>query len=443
MDELRRLPHSLEAEQAVVGSMLLDSRCIPDAIELLQSGDFYLPAHRDIFETIYEMFLAGDVVDPVTVLGRMRVRGVYDETTSREYVGRLLDATPTAAHVRQYSSIVREQSILRQVAQVAGDIQALALEPAVEAHAVLDSAEQRIYDIRQGRSSQDLYKIPVVLVDVYRQIKELSEAGGRLPGLSTGFPSVDLKIGGLINSNLIILASRPGMGKTSIALNIALHATRSSGKTVVFFSLEMSREQLVKRLLSTEASVDSNVLLTGALSPQDWSKVGAAAAALSNVALLFDDNPAISVAEIKAKCRRVTNLGMIVVDYLQLMQGTPGKRFDNRTTEVGDISRSLKIMAKELDVPVVCLSQLSRETAKRGKKPVLSDLRESGAIEQDADVVLFLHRDDYYNEESTEHNLAQVIIGKNRHGETGEVDLLWEGQYTRFAQEWRQEGQHE
>ena len=439
MDEVRRMPHSVEAEQAVVGSMMLDYRCIPEVIELVEAEDFYLPVHRDIFETVYAMFVAGDVIDPVTALGAMKARNVYDEQTSYDYVMRLMDITPTAAHARHYSELVREQSLLRHIAEAAIDIQGMVFERQGDASTVLDAAEQRIYDIRKGRSSNQLYRIPVVLVDVYRQIKEMVEAGGHLPGLQTGIPELDHYLGGLINANFILIASRPGMGKTSIALNIALHATRSSGKAVVFFSLEMSREQLVTRLLSSEARVPSNALLMGTLSSGDWPRLGKSAAELSKLELLFDDNPSISVAEMKAKCRRVQNLGLIVIDYLQLMQGSPGKRFDNRTTEVGEISRSLKIMAKELNVPVLCLSQLSRESEKRSKKrPMLSDLRESGAIEQDADSVMFLYRGDYYDDEDAQPGDAEIIIAKNRHGETATIKVNWEGQFTTFSsREWK------
>jgi len=303
---------------------------------------------------------------------------------------------------------------------------------------VLDSAEQSIYDIRQGRENTSLHEIPKVLLEVYQNIRELAESGGRLPGLPTGIRELDDAIGGLVNSNFILVASRPGMGKTSFALGLGLHAARSSGKAVVFFSLEMSRGQLVTRLLSSESGVGSQTLLTGSLTPDDWKRVGEASGALSQIPYLFDDNPAISVGEMKAKCRRVKNLGLIVIDYLQLMQGTPGKRYDNRTGEVGEISRSLKIMAKELGVPVLCCSQLSRENEKRGdKRPMLSDLRESGAIEQDADVVMFLYREDYYagqrGEASETPGLAECIIAKNRHGRTGMLQLHWSGESTSFT----------
>ena len=439
MDELRRLPHSIEAEQAVIGSILLDARCVPEVVERLTRDDFYMPAHQDIFDTVFAMFSAGAIIDPVTVLGEMKNRGVYDENASRDYISRLLDITPTAAHVRQYSELVAQQSLLRRLDGAAGEISEQAREAGADADAVLDSAEQRIFDIRKGKQTESLFPLPVVLQSVYKNIRELSDSGGRLPGIPSGIGVLDDYIGGLINSNFILVASRPGMGKTSFALGIGLHAARAVGKAVVFFSLEMSRDQLVMRLLSGQSRVSSQTLLTGALSAEDWRRVGEASGELSQLPYLFDDNPAISVAEMKAKCRRVPNLGLIVIDYLQLMQGSPGKRFDNRTNEVGEISRSLKIMAKELNVPVLCCSQLSRENEKRGdKRPMLSDLRESGAIEQDADVVMFLYRDEYYNKEDGDPNSAECIVAKNRHGQTGSINLHWTGELTTFtAQETR------
>lgn len=434
MDELRRLPHNIEAEQAVIGSMLLDTSCIPDVVERLGRDDFYLPAHQDIFDTLYGMFASHTVIDPVTVLGEMKNRGVYDENSSRSYVERLLDITPTAAHVKQYAELVRAQAVLRRLDDAAGQISELARSPGADSDMVLDSAEQSIYDIRKGRENTSLHQIPVVLLEVYQHIQEMAAAGGKLPGLPTGIRELDDTIGGLINSNFILIASRPGMGKTSFALGIGLNAARISGKAVAFFSLEMSRDQLVTRLLSSESRVGSQNLLTGSLKPDEWKRIGEASGELSRLHYFFDDNPSISVGEMKGKCRRVPNLGLIIIDYLQLMQGTPGKRYDNRTGEVGEISRSLKVMAKELGVPVVCLSQLSRENEKRGdKRPMLSDLRESGAIEQDADVVMFLYRDAYYHEETENPNLAECIIAKNRHGKTGMLELHWTGDYTSFS----------
>ena len=301
---------------------------------------------------------------------------------------------------------------------------------------VLEAAEQRIYAIRQGRSAQGLAHISSVILNVYERLNELAASDSAVPGLSTGLPDVDMAISGLNKSDLILLAARPGMGKTSFALNMLLHAGKFSGKTVVFFSLEMSREQLAMRLISGESFVDNKKLVTGKLGEEDWTKIAAASAALNQTQILIDDNPSLSVADMNAKCRRVDNLGLVVIDYLQLMTsaGGPTRSGDNRQQIVSDISRALKIMAKELNVPVVCLSQLSRGPESRSdKRPMLSDLRESGAIEQDADIVMFLYRDDYYNDSDENHNLAECIIAKNRHGETRTVELQWLPEYTTFS----------
>ena len=435
MDELRRLPHNIEAEQAVLGSILLDPRCIPDAIELLGRDDFYLPAHQALFDGIYAMFAGNEAFDPVTLQGKLREMGTFDESSTADYISRLLDITPTSAHLKQYADLVRQQSLLRKLDDAAGEISARAREPGAQAESVLDGAEQSVFNIRQGREVKSLYRIPSVLMDVYQNIRELSDAGGKLPGIESGIAGLDDHLGGLLNSSLILVASRPAMGKTSFLLGIGLHAARVSGKAVAFFNLEMSREQLVTRLLSTESRVKAQSLLTGRLSPDDWKRVGEASGTLSQLQYFFNDNPAISVGEMKSQCRRVRNLGLVLIDYLQLMQGEKGRRFDNRTTEVGDISRSLKIMAKELGVPVLCASQLSRATVQRSdKRPQLSDLRESGAIEQDADAVMFLHRESYYDEDAGDPNAAELIIAKNRHGRTGTVELYWTGEITTFTQ---------
>jgi replicative DNA helicase len=443
VDELarQRLPHSVEAEQAVLGAMLIDARCIPEALGFLRPDDFFIPQNKDIFESVYSMFALSQTIDPITVLGHMRTQGMFDEQSTRQYLMGLMQVTPTAAHMAEYARLVRDQALLRQVAEASAEISAMATDGQGEASTVLDAAEQRIYAIRQGRADQSLYKVGEVLPAVFERLDELARNRGQLPGLPTGLAEVDNYIGGLGRSNLILIASRPGMGKTSIALNIALNAVRHSGKTAVFFSLEMSREQLVMRLLSAEAHIDSKKLLTGDLSMDEWNRLIDASRSLTRLDLRFDDNSAINVAEMKAKCRRVEDLGLIVIDYLQLMQGS--RRTDNRTQEVADISRNLKIMAKELDVPVLCLSQLSRaaETrSEKNKRPMLSDLRESGAIEQDADVVMFLYRDEYYNEDTEDKNVAECIVAKNRHGQTGTVTLQWLAQYTSFSsREWRHE----
>ncbi len=439
MDEellLRQMPHSTEAEQSVLGSILIDARCMPEVIELLKPEDFYLRQNREIYETIYSMFNFSLTIDPITVLDRMKQNGVYDENTSRNYILQLMDITPTAAHVKEYAAIVKDKSLLRKIAETAGDITALIQEGTGTAQEVLEAAEQRIYAIRQGRAAQGLEHISSVILGVYERLNELAASDSAVPGLSTGLPDLDLAIAGLNKSDLLLVAARPGMGKTSFALNVLLHAGKFSGKSVVFFSLEMSREQLAMRLISNESFVELKKLITGKLNEDDWNKIAAASASLNQTQTLIDDNPMLSVADMNAKCRRVDNLGLIVIDYLQLMTsaGGTGRSGDNRQQVVSDISRALKIMAKELNVPVVCLSQLSRGPESRSdKRPMLSDLRESGAIEQDADIVMFLYRDDYYNEDSENHNLAECIVAKNRHGETRTVELQWLPEYTTFS----------
>ena len=441
MDEssllLRQIPHSIEAEQSVLGAMLIDARCIPDVVEALTGEDFYLKANREIYETIYTMFNFSATIDPVTVLDQMKLTGVYDENTSRSYLLQLMEITPTSANVMEYAKIVRDKALMRAVATAAGDITAMVQEGTGSAGDLLEAAEQKIYAIRRGRNAQSMVTIGVVLQDVMERLAELTAAGGeKVPGLSTGFSAVDSKINGLNDSDLLLLAARPGMGKTSMALNVALSAAKESGKTVAIFSLEMSREQLVTRLIATEGLVENTRLVTGNLRESDWVKIAEAASALSRTDIRIDDNPMLTVADMNAKCRRLDNLGLVVIDYLQLMTSAGGKGYsgENRQQAVSDISRMLKIMAKELQVPVLCLSQLSRANEKReDKRPMLSDLRESGAIEQDADIVMFLYRDDYYNEDSEKRNIAECIIAKNRHGETGKVPLRWMPEYTAFG----------
>ena len=439
MDEAlltRQMPHSVEAEQSVLGAMLIDARCVPEVIESLKSEDFYVKQNRDIYDTIYSMFNFSQTIDPVTVLEHMKQNGVYDENTSRNYVLQLMEITPTAANVKEYVAIVKDKSLLRRIAETAGAMTAMIQEGTGTAQDVLEAAEQRIYAIRQGRAARGLEHISGVILNVYERLAELAASDSAVPGLSTGLPDVDMAISGLNKSDLILLAARPGMGKTSFALNVLLHAGKFSGKTVVFFSLEMSREQLAMRLISGESFVDNKKLVTGRLNDEDWSRIAAASAALNKTRILIDDDPSLSVADMNAKCRRVDDLGLVVIDYLQLMTsaGEKTRSGDNRQQIVSDISRALKIMAKELNAPVVCLSQLSRGPESRtNKRPMLSDLRESGAIEQDADIVMFLYRDDYYNEDSEDHNLAECIIAKNRHGETGTVELQWLPEYTTFS----------
>ena len=438
MEELlmRAMPHSPEAEQAVLGSMLIDADCVKDVMDKLQPEDFYLRQNREIFETIYTMFIYSKPIDGVTVAGEMEKNGLYTDTT-RIYLLQLMEVTPTSANVMEYVRIVRDKALQRAVALAAADITAMVQDGAGSAGDMLESAEQKIYAIRRGRSAQNMVPISVVLQDVMGHLAELTANGGStLPGLSTGFSAVDGKINGLNKSDLLLLAARPGMGKTSMALNVALAAAKESGKTVAIFSLEMSREQLVTRLIAAEGLVENTRLTTGNLRESDWVKIAEAASTLSRTDIRIDDNPLLTVADMNAKCRRLDNLGLVVIDYLQLMTSAGGKSYsgENRQQAVSDISRMMKIMAKELQVPVLCLSQLSRANEKReDKRPMLSDLRESGAIEQDADIVMFLYRDDYYNEDSEKRNIAECIVAKNRHGETGKVELRWMPDYTAFG----------
>ncbi|MCI9264684.1 MAG: replicative DNA helicase [Oscillospiraceae bacterium] len=440
MDELisRQAPHSTEAEQAVLGSILIDERCIPKVVEKLKPEDFYLRQNREIFEIVCSMFRFSEVIDPVTVRDRMQQSGSYDETTSYDYIRQLMLITPTAANVEEYINIVRDKSLLRRVADAAGGISELVREGSATAQDTLTAAEQRIYEIRKGEedSSRGLEPISKVVLSVYDRLGELAANDSAVPGLSTGFPDVDNAISGLNKSDLILLAARPGMGKTSMALNMLLQAGKFSGKSVVFFSLEMSREQLAMRLISNESFVELKKLITGKLNQDDWDKVAAASMALGQTRILIDDNPMLSVADMNAKCRLVQDLGLVVIDYLQLMTSAGGgaKFGENRQQVVSDISRSLKIMAKDLQVPVLCLSQLSRANESRSdKRPMLSDLRESGAIEQDADIVMFLYREGYYDPDTEDRNLAECIIAKNRHGETGTVELQWLPEFTTFS----------
>ena len=442
MDEellARQLPHSVEAEQSVLGSILVDSRCITDVIGLVQPDDFFLQQNREIFEVVYSMFNFSQAIDPVTVLDKMRENGVYHDN-SRDYIMQLMQITPTAANARQYACIVRDKAMLRNLAQAGVDITAMVQAQEGTPDEMLEFAEKKIFDLRNGNSQDSLEHIGTILHKVYDRLNELAQSDSAIPGLSTGLRDLDAKINGLNKGNLLLVAARPAMGKTSFALNILTNVAKKSKKTVAFFSLEMSREEIGMRLLATESFVDLQKLATGKLSEEEWVKVGMASSALSQTDVRVDDNGGITVAEISAKCRRLENLGLVVIDYLQLMQGSGyGKSNENRVQVVSDISRSLKVMAKDLGVPVICLSQLNRAAEGRSdKRPMLSDLRESGAIEQDADCVMMLYRDDYYNPDTEEKNVAECIVAKNRHGEIGTVKLQWLPQFTTFTdREWK------
>ncbi len=435
----RQVPHSVEAEQSVLGSILIDNRCISDVIGILRGEDFYLEQNREIYETVYAMFNYSQTIDPVTVLDKMRERGVFHDN-SRDYILQLMEITPTAAHAVRYANIVREKAMLRGLGQAASDITEMVSSQVGTPAEMLESAEKKIYALRKGERGDSLEHIGTVLQKVFDRLEELSQSDSAIPGLSSGLRDLDMKINGLNKSDLLLLAARPAMGKTAFALNICMNVAKKYNKTVAFFSLEMSREQLAMRLMSMESFIDSKQLQTGKLSEEEWTKLCMASAALSQTDIRVDDNPSITVAEMNAKCRRLDNLGLVLVDYLQLMTGAGyGKNSDNRVTVVGEISRALKIMAKELNVPVICLSQLSRAVeGRQDKRPILSDLRESGAIEQDADSVMFLYRDEYYNENTEDKGIAECIVAKNRHGETGTVKLQWLPQFQTFAdREWK------
>ena len=415
----RQMPHDLDAEQAVLGSMLFDAECIKDVMDKLLPEDFYLKQNRDIFTVAYNMFSFSKPIDPLTLAEEMRKSGVYDEQTTRSYLAQLVDFTFSSANVMDYVKILRDKSLLRGLSRAAGEIDTMVQEGLGEASAILEAAEQKVYAIRRGRSAQELVPISQLIVPFLDRLGELSEGKSGLPGLPSGFSAVDQKI-----------------HDRTFALNMALNVAKQSGKTVAFFSLEMSREQLLVRLMSSEGLVDLGRLMTGRLSPSDWGKITQAGRVLRETDIRIDDNPMLTAADMNAKCRRLDNLGLVIIDYLQLMSSSGGKGYagENRQQAVSDISRMLKIMAKELDVPVICLSQLSRANEKReDKRPMLSDLRDSGAIEQDADIVMFLYREDYYKDDTDKKNIAECIVAKNRHGETGKVPLRWSPEYTTFS----------
>ena len=438
MDELlgKKIPYSASAEQAVIGSLLIDPRCVPEVLEKLKADTFYSKRNRDIYETVYAMFSYGQTVDPVTVLDQMKGRGVYEDGLEND-MAEVMRITPTAANVLEYAAIVRDRALLRRLGEIADEINNMVSEGSGEADSLLEAAERKIYALRQDRNVGGLVPVASVVQNVFEGLSDMAASGNKIPGLPTGLPDLDRTILGLNKSELILIAARPGMGKTSIALNMALHAALNEHKTVAIFSLEMSREQLVTRLLSRTALIPSQNLLTGQLTEQQWREITDAAQALSATDIRIDDNPSLTVSDMNAQCRRIPKLDLVVIDYLQLMQSAgSGHSWSNesRTQAVSDISRMLKIMAKELNVPVICLSQLSRANESRqDKRPMLSDLRESGAIEQDADVVIGLYRDGYYNKECENPNLAEAIVLKNRKGATGTVELSWLPEYTSFS----------
>ena len=429
-------PHDLEAEQAVLGSMLTDKDAVISAIEKLKVDSFYRDDNKIIYESILNLYNRAEPIDIITVKDELSSLGKFEQVGGLEYIASLPDKVPTTANVEKYIKIVEEKAVLRNLIKTANEIIELGYDPTEEVDHIMDSAEKKIFDIMQDKSQKGYTPIKDVLVDSFTQLEELYNRKQHITGVPTGFTELDYKTAGLHPSDLVLIAARPAMGKSAFALNIAANAALKANVPVVVFSLEMSKEQMVNRILCSEAMVDSNKVRTGKLDEEDWEKLAGSIGPLSEAEIYIDDTPGISVMEIRAKCRKLKlekNIGLVVIDYLQLVQGT-NKRGGSREQEISEISRSLKMLAKEIGVPVIALSQLSRAVEQRpDHRPMLSDLRESGAIEQDADIVMFLYRDDYYNQESEKKDIAEVIIAKHRGGSTGTVELLWLGNYTKFV----------
>ncbi|KUK08567.1 MAG: Replicative DNA helicase [Caldanaerobacter subterraneus] len=434
MDRTRIPPQNIEAEQSVLGSMLLSREAIIEVSEILRAEDFYKESHKKLFDVIMEMFEKDIPVDLVTVVDELRKRDMLEVVGGIEYLASLTSSVITTANVSYYAKLIKEKATLRRLIEASSEIMELSYQED-DVETVLDIAEQKIFDIAQGRNTTTFSSMKDILMDTFYKIEELYKNKGKLTGIPSGFPDLDAKTAGFQPSDFILIAARPSMGKTSFALNIAQNAALLTGLPVAIFSLEMSKEQLVTRLICSTANIDSQKLRTGNLDEEDWMKLAAAMTPLSKAPIYIDDTPGVTVMDIRAKARRLKlekGLGLVMIDYLQLMQGRG--RAENRQQEISEISRSLKSLARELNVPVITLSQLSRAPETRSDhRPVLSDLRESGAIEQDADIVMFLYRDDYYHKDSEKKNIAEVIIAKHRNGPTGVVELLWLAQYTKFV----------
>jgi replicative DNA helicase len=429
----QELPYNLEAEQSVLGAILVDPDCLAVAMQYLRPESFFRQTHREIFAVMTKMFLTSSAVDFITVLETVTAENIFQTPEDAKiYLAQLIQLVPTTANMEAYARIVQDKYYLRQLIGTFESVVSASREGGAGAAALMDMAEQGIYDIRQGREATGLTRIDDIILSTYDRLQRLGgEDRSAYLGIPTGFAALDTVIAGLNKTDLIFLAARPGMGKTSFALNVITHAAAKAKKTVAVFSLEMSKEQLVSRIISAEALVSGDRMRTGLLTPDDWDRIASCTQPLSKAPIYVDDSPGITVGEMKGKLRRLRELGLVVIDYVQLMSS--GRRSENRVQEVSEITRSLKVMAKELNVPVLVLSQLSRGPEGRSDhRPLLSDLRESGSIEQDADVVMFLYRDSYYNRDSDEQNVAECIVSKNRHGETDTVKLGWDGQFTKF-----------
>ena len=438
-DIIRKLPFSAIAEQSLLGSILIDPKSLDMVADMLSSDDFYLEEHKQIYLAMHSLFLTNNQIDVVTLIDELVKKGIYSKSGGEDYIKVIAQTVPNALNVKDYAKIVKDKSILRQLIGMCDEVSDVAYSEQEEVAGVLETAQNRLYSIAQGRETKNFKHIREVLTDVYAHLKALSTDPTSSQGTSTGFRSLDRVLAGMGNSDLVIVGARPGMGKTSFCLNIGTNVAKATKKKVAIFSLEMSADQLVSRVISSEAMVDSYALRTGEIKDEQWDHIAQAASTLSGCDILIDDTPGVSVTSMKAKLRRVDNLGLVIIDYLQLMQSD--RRIENRTQEVSEISRNLKLLAKELNVPVICCSQLSRGTEGRtNKRPMPSDLRESGSIEQDADVIIFLYRDEFYqNAEGkdnitpdTEQNVAEIIVAKNRHGSTETVKVGWTGRFTKF-----------
>ncbi|MCG8499291.1 MAG: replicative DNA helicase [Firmicutes bacterium] len=427
-------PHNIEAEQSVLGAMLIDKTSIATATEIIKGEDFYRDDHKEIFEAMLDLFDKGEPVDLITLTEQLKLRDTLEAVGGVEYLANIATAVPTTANIKYYATIVEEKSLLRRLIKASTDIANLGYEANEEVSSIMEQAEKKIFDILQNRDTEGFSPIRDILIQNFDKLEELYKNRGKVIGVPTGFIDLDKKTAGLHPSDLILVAARPAMGKTSFVLNIAQYAAVHGNVPVAIFSLEMSKEQLINRMLWSEALVDSQRMRTGELEDEDWPKLARVIGPLSEAPIYIDDTPGITAIEIRAKCRRLKlekNLGLVIIDYLQLMESRG--RTESRQQEISAISRSLKILAKELDVPVITLSQLSRAPeARSDHRPILSDLRESGAIEQDADIVMFLYRDEYYNPDSEKKNIAECIIAKHRNGSTGTVELQWVGQFTKF-----------
>ncbi len=432
----KTMPYSAEAEQSVLGGILIDSNCISAVSEIISENDFYFEHNKTIFSAMQILFNSNSPIDIVTVADRLKQEGNLEAVGGVNYLSSVAAGVPTTSNITQYCEIVAQKALQRRLVNAGGSIMNLGYDAPEGVNAALEQSEKLIFDILQNKDSNGIVHIREVLGDSFNMMQEMNSKKGKVSGVPTGFGYLDQMTSGLQRSDLILIAARPAMGKTSFALNIAQNAAIRNGVTTAIFNLEMSREQLANRIICGEAMVSGTKLKEGSLDADDWIRIGENLSQIEKAPIFIDDSSAVSVAEIRAKCRRLKqrhNLGLVVIDYLQLMQGNSRGDSGNRQNEIADISRSLKILAKELDIPIITLSQLSRGPESRtNKRPMLSDLRESGAIEQDADIVIFLYRDEYYNPDSQDKNIAECIIAKHRNGETGTIKLWWDGSHTKF-----------